>query len=1517
MAKPISEGRDSSPLPSCPVVAIGASIHHLDALHDFLAHLTPQSGATFVLLMDYTETQAPSLPQDIKSSSDMPVTLIHEGMKLQPNHVHVIPPACLLRMDKGRLHLEYPAQSPLPQKPIGHFLRSLAEENLSHTVTVILPGTGSDGTLGIRAIKEQGGLTLVMNDNGSSEVDLPVAVMADWVLPAVKLAEKLGELLLLLGRNPLRAEPVMDHANLEAVLNLLHRRHSHDFSCYKPKTLLRRIGRRMVIRECALIEEYLDVLRSSEQEVDALFHDLLIGVTRFFRDEEALACLQEKVITGFLRNRMPHQQLRVWVAGCATGEEAYSLAILLTETLENTDKQIPVQIFATDLHPEAVAFARAGLYPPGIARDLTPERLERFFIAEDNGFRAREELREKILFAHHNLLKDPPFSRLDLISCRNLMIYLEPQTQQKLLSNFHHALRSDGYLFLGASEHLGEAAAYYATVDKKWRLFRKKDTLVPREQRFALSAPWGIKAQKLAPETNHSTANSLGSLAEKKLLRDYAPAAVVVNRDLDVVHFPSGTGEFLTPPIGVASFNLIRMACEDLQPALRSVTFKAFKDRKKTSYASLTVQHGGRLRRLNIIADPFATSIQGEDLLLVVIQEDSAPSDSGQMTAQPTGAQPPVQDKNLLIQHLEEELKNKSESLINAVREYEANHDELMSINEELHSANEELETSREELQALNEELVTVNAEVQTKNEELARTSSDLSNLIKSAHIATIFLDKEGRIRRFTPAAGDIFNLIESDLGRPFHHISGKLDTRSILEGATAVLRKLNVHEQELTTADGQCFLLRIFPYRTLQDVIEGVVMSFVDISLRKAAEEDRERQRNIAEARAQEAEEARRVLQAIIDHVPMGLGVADRNADLVMVSRFGLELMGLSMEQVQQGSVLDYPKMWGMYHLDGERMARPEELPLMRAIRKGEVTIAEEWLLRRADGEQIVVAVHAAPIRSGAGSIAGAVVAWSDITEARLQKTALEESERRLKVVIDNLPAMVFAADDGGQILFWNKECERVTGYLAEDVVGNPMAPERLFADADNRRRWQQVVCNGDTPIEDVELVIRCKNGVRKTILWSNGACTCAIPGWAIWGSGIDITERKETEKALRDARLAAENASRAKSDFLANVSHEVRTPLTIITGAQELLSETSLAPDQRQYLDMAQSSAETLLRLIEDLLDFSRIEARRMELEESPFNLLDTVETTLAGFAMQAAKKKLPIHLQVDPAVPRRILGDSLRMRQVLTNLLSNAVKFTETGSIDVTIGLRKDERIDAAGAMLFFSVRDTGIGIPAEKQSLLFKSFSQLDASATRRYGGTGLGLAISQRIIHTMGGDIWVESEPGQGSEFFFTLPLRPALDSAGMPLSEPLEKPAQTAPLVATAMPQARILVAEDEAMIRHLVSTVLKRKGWEVVTATDGAEAMDRLEKGSFDLVLMDIQMPQLDGMQVTRILRRKEAEIGRRTPVIALTAHAGEDDRRRFLRAGMDGRITKPIQISEFLQTIERALGDRPDFSA
>ncbi len=1509
----------ANPQPAFPVVAIGGA-GELDALKTLLAHLPAESGMAFVVLPHAFPEKKNQLPRLLGSCTEIPVSAARQGTKIHPDQIFVLPPGKDMRLAGGKFTLRPLADIPVSAAPIDTFLRSLAKEQREQAVAVLLSGCEREGALGLKAIRESGGLVILQaQENGRDRKRSAGAIepgLADWVLDPAAIAEKIKALAPLLRREAKAiATPQLEEA-FQRILDLVNRRTGHQFSCYKTNTILRRVNRRMVILGQDDLAGYLQVLQRDDGEIQALFKDLLIGVTRFFRDPEALAVLQQNVIPELVASQGAEGPLRVWVAGCSTGEEAYSLAILLTEYLQTARERREVQIFASDLDADAVSFARTGFYPAGIAQDLSPERLARFFAAEGSGYRVCDSLREMILFAPHNIIKDPPFSRLHLISCRNLMIYLDQATQKKLMTHFHHSLLPGGYLFLGASEHLGEASGFYHVIDKRWRLFQRKETHVPRDFRLSALPPQiGLRPGKPAPAVTVERPAALGALAEKKLLRDYSPAAVVVNRELEVVHFPSETGDFLEPPLGAATLNLIKMAREELRPALRSVSYQAFQEKRKIAASGITLSHGGRQRRLQITADPLSDHQSDQDLLLIVIQEQGDSDDCASSSAPPPATA--SLDHNLLIQHLEEELKQRSDQLTGAMREYEATNEELMSINEELHSANEELETSREELQALNEELVTVNTELHNKNEELGRTSSDISNLIKSAHIAAVFLDREMRVRRFTAASSEIFHLIESDLGRPFHHISGQLDTTPILKGAQQVLNKLQLVEQELATADGRCFILRISPYRTLEDVIEGVVITLLDITRRKQAEEERETQRRIAENRAADAEEARRILQAIIDHVPLGLGVADRDANLVMVSRFGLDLSGLPLEEIRDNSIHDYPKLWGMRHLDGEPVTRVTELPLVRAIRKGEVCIAEEWLLERPDGHRVTASINAAPIRGKGGEITGGVVAWSDITQQRRQQVALQESEKRLKVVIENQPTMVFAADEQGHLVFWNKECERVTGYQAEEIVGNPMATERLFADGEYRRRWRAICGNTMGFHGELELVIRCKNGSHKTILWANGSCYCAIPGWALWGSAIDITERKEVEKALNDARMAAENANRAKSDFLANISHEIRTPLTIIKGAHELLAETELTPYQGQFLHMAHSSADTLLRLIEDLLDFSRIEARRMILYEAPFDLFDTVETTLAGFSMEAAKKKLPIHLDIGPDIPRCIIGDSLRLRQVLTNLLSNAVKFTDQGRLDLRIHLKKDGQPSEDGpAMLFFALRDTGIGIPVDKQGLLFQSFSQIDGSATRRYGGTGLGLAISQRIIQQMGGEIWVESQPGKGSEFFFTLPARPAEEMDMYPGPE-----TKTSPPVSTVETHegspARILVAEDEAMIRHLISTVLKRKGWEVVTACDGAEAMEHLEKTSFDLVLMDIQMPQLDGVQVTRILRQRENEQGLRTPIIALTAHAGEDDRRRFLRAGMDGRITKPIQVGEFLRTIEKTLEDRGARSA
>ncbi|AJF07274.1 CheR family methyltransferase [Geoalkalibacter subterraneus] len=1517
MSPPKRPPQSSPPkaLPPCPIITIGASLQGHRDLEQILSALPPDNEMTFVLMLQQDENDNRRLADRLEQKTSMPVHLAQDGTSLAAGSIFIPPAGREIRLHGDTIRLCESRQAARPSAPLDTFLRSVAEQCGEHAVAVILPQLDRDGVLGVRAIKNAAGTVLVKSDEGDPAGEVIDTVrslgLADWSLPTSELVERLSDMGQRLSKSLSCAEPTQDDKGYDELLQIINRHSGHDFLCYKPNTLIRRIQRRMMIRGQDQYTDYLQLVHEDPREVQSLTQDLLIGVTRFFRDEEALDALVSKALP-----QLPTQAdepLRIWVAGCSTGEEAYTLAILLTEFLESQSRMVDFQIFASDLDAEAISFARRGIYPAGIARDLTPVRLQRFFTEKDHHYQVCKSLREKILFAQHNLLKDPPFSRLNLVSCRNLLIYLQPQAQQKLLLYFHQALIPGGYLFLGASEHLGEAAEHFTAVDKKWRLFQRGNSSLPTAQRFShlgrFSSP-GI----LLPAAPRSAACalSLGTLAEKKLLKEHAPAAAVVNREYEVLHFPSHTGRFLTPPFGEASLNLLKMARKELRPALRSAIHQAFEQKKRICFEEIALDNDPS-QPLKITADPFLDTFSNTDqelLVMVVIEESASCSGRALESAQ---SLTPIEsgDKDLMIRYLEEELREKSDQLAQVLREYESSNEELMSINEEMHSANEELETSREELQALNEELVTVNTELQSKNDELARTTSDMTNLIKSAGISTIFLDRELRLRRFTPAVTQLFHLIESDLGRPFHHISGHLATETILDAARQVLTNLHGQEQEMTADDGRCFVLQISPYRTPADVIEGVVISFLDITARKEAEIEREYQRQRAESRAREAEESRRILQAITDHIPLGLGVADRDGKLLTISRYGLELGGLRPEQVHQTAVSDYPKLWDMRRPQDNQPPQMQELPLIRALQHGEITIGEKWLLTSPQGRKIVASIHAAPIRTREGEITGAVVAWSDVTTERRQKIELQQSEQRLKVVIANMPAMVFAADAEGRLVFWNKECERVTGYQAEEVVGNSLIADRLFIDAEQRRAWMEVCHGVSDAYQDLELEIRCRDGSRKTILWGNGSCYCTIPDWDIWGTAIDITERKETEKALQKAREASDNANRAKSDFLANVSHEIRTPLTIIKSAHELLSESPLSSYQHQFLNMAQSSADTLMRLIEDLLDFSRIEARRLTLESTPFDLIDMVETTLAGFAMESAKKKLPIHFHCDESVPRQIIGDSLRLRQVLTNLLSNAVKFTDRGSIDLRITLRRDEKIDKDSAMLFFSVEDTGIGIPPDKLSLLFQSFSQVDTSATRRYGGTGLGLAITQRIITLMGGEIWVESTEGEGSRFFFTIPalaaeiIQPAADTGK-------QSPPPTDEQSETVNDEVRILVAEDESMIRHLVGTVLERKGWTVIGARDGKEAMSHLENEIFDLVLMDIQMPHLDGIEVTRILRQKEAEIGRRTPVIALTAHAGEDDRRRFLRAGMDGRITKPIKIGDFLQTIEKILGDR-----
>jgi two-component system CheB/CheR fusion protein len=832
---------------SFPIVGIGASAGGLEALEQFLGHVPAGSGMAVVIVQHLDPTRKGIMSELLQRTTGMKVVQVKDRTAVQPNCVYVIPPNKDMSILHGVLHLLAPASPRGLRLPIDFFFRSLAQDQQEHSIGVILSGMGSDGTLGLRAIKEKAGLVLVQEPATAKFDGMPRSAvdagLADITAPADELPEKI---LAYLQRTPLiaSAEVELDdktQSALEKIVILLRARTGHDFSLYKRNTLYRRIERRMGIHQIVKMVSYVRYLQENQQELDLLFKELLIGVTNFFRDPAAWEQLRTQAVPELLASRQPGQALRVWVPGCSTGEEAYSMAITLKEAVEQYAPKgnYAVQIFATDLDRDAIDKARQGIYPETIATDVSPERLKRFFTKEERGYRVRKEIREMVIFAPQNLIMDPPFTKLDILSCRNLLIYLTSAVQKKLMPLFHYSLSPGGILFLGSAETIGGATELFTPLSGKSRLFRRPESaLRPEPVEFPSSFSAGppaisVKSPDLKP------AGSLQTLADQLVLQRYAPPSVLANDKGDIFYISGRTSKYLEPAAGKANWNIFAMARDGLRYELSGAFQKALRQKEGVVLHGLKVGTNGGTQYVDVTVQQLDEPGPLHGLVMIVFTDVLAP-----VTAEASASMPKSHVRGARVAELEKELqqvhaeaRTTREEMQTAQEEFRSTNEELQSTNEELQSTNEELTTSKEEMQSLNEELQTVNAELQAKVDELSRVSNDMKNLLNSTDIATLFLDNDLNVRRFTPQATKIIKLIPSDAGRPITDLASGLRYPELAEDAREVLRTLASAEKPIAARDGRWFTVRIMPYRTLDDRIDGVVITFANITAAKTLE--------------------------------------------------------------------------------------------------------------------------------------------------------------------------------------------------------------------------------------------------------------------------------------------------------------------------------------------------------------------------------------------------------------------------------------------------------------------------------------------------------------------------------------------------------------------------------------------------------------------------------------------------------------------------------------------------------
>ncbi|MBU1107661.1 MAG: PAS domain-containing protein [Candidatus Riflebacteria bacterium] len=836
-----------------PIVGIGASAGGLAAFEAFFSGMPADTdpGMAFILVQHLAPDHKSILTELIRRYTRMEVFEVEDGMTVHPNCTYIIPPNNDMAFFKGTLQL-LPPSSPRGQRlPIDFFFRSLAQDQHERAIGIVLSGTGSDGTLGLRAIKSEGGMIMAQSPSSAEFNGMPDNALATGLVDYELIPAKMPAQLIAYANNAFirpspgntaKSAPKNENA-MQKIFVVLRSQTGHDFSQYKTTTIHRRIDRRMAVQQIETIDNYVNYLQRSPDEVEALFYDMLIGVTNFFRDSEAFEFLEKKIIPKLFAGKPENAVIRVWSPGCSTGEEAYSIAILLMEHMDKLKQRNTVQLFATDIDSRAIAKAREGIYPAGIAADISPERLAKFFTAEPDGraYRINKNIRDLLVFSEHNMIKDPPFSKLDLLSCRNLLIYMGSEIQKQLIPLFHYALKPGGFLFMGTSETVGDFDDLFNVLDRKFKLYQRKEILY--------SAPH-IGAGQFLPSISDITKKQLNTtgkqlvsrkqplreLTEEALLKHFEPSAVLVNNQGIILYQNGHTGMFLEPAPGeAATSNVFKMAREGLKEALTSAMHQAVSQNKTGHYKNLRVKTNGHFTTVNLTVKPTtAGSVDSSSSLYLIILEEMP--DVPLSPAEPVDTSIPVDARiDALQQDLKvqkEYLKNTNEALKTSTEELRSSSEEMQSVNEELQSTNEELETSKEELQSINEELATVNTELQTKVIDLTRANNDMNNLLAGTGIATLFVDLKLRILRFTPSASAIINLIQSDIGRPVAHIaSNLLNYNQLVADVKMVLENLVPKEITVSTPDGKVFTMRILPYRTLDNVIEGAVISFVDIT--------------------------------------------------------------------------------------------------------------------------------------------------------------------------------------------------------------------------------------------------------------------------------------------------------------------------------------------------------------------------------------------------------------------------------------------------------------------------------------------------------------------------------------------------------------------------------------------------------------------------------------------------------------------------------------------------------------
>jgi PAS domain S-box-containing protein len=1308
-----------------PVVGIGASAGGLEAFTALLKALPPDTGMAFVLVQHMDPKHESLLYQLLSKATTMPVAQVADRTRLEPNRVYVIPPNKDLTVDRGVLRLANLRSGPMP---IDNFFSSLARDRQEKAIGVILSGTASDGTRGLKAIKGVGGITFAQDQKTAKYTGMPMSAVASGCVDFVLRPQQIAHQLQRLAQHPGVAaseevsEPPEESEALQTVFRLLRTTTDVDFSLYKPATIKRRIERRMLLRETPDLDQYARYLQTHPSEIHDLFEDILIPVTSFFREPETFRVLQNDVFPKITHGRKA-KSIRIWVAGCSTGEEAYSIAIALLEYLGSQATAVKIQIFGTDLSERGIQVARNGLYADSAVENVSQDRLRRFFLKTEGGYQIAKSIREICIFARHNLAQDPPFAKLDLISCQNVFIYLDASLQKRIMAGFHYALQPSGFLVLGKSETPMAYTDFFALEDRKNKIFsRKPGTVRPLPALPILSSE---KIRPAAPASAEASTSHLAEEARRILLENYSAPAFIVDSDLNILHFQGDTSPFIKPSTGAVSFHLLKMLRPEFAVDIRSLIHRARKDRTPVSKEGIEVELGGQPKRVVMEVVPVqAANSTASNFMVLFPKMEPVPQESPREHLVPGTGPSDRREVAVLRRELattRQSLKSITEDQEVANEELKTANEEILSSNEELQITNEELETAKEELQSTNEELTTLNEELQNRNVELSSFAEDLSSLLTGINIPILILDDRRRIRRFTPAAQRVFNLIPTDIGRPFDDISSNFEAPDWNELISRVTDRSQTVETDVAGRNGRWYSLRMRPYKTSDSKIDGILMALIDVDLLK-------RQLGSIEESLKSSQELYRLM-------------AENTRDLVALLGADLKYIYVSPSREK---LLGYSPQETIGKLPTE-FSHPDDrknvaLAFKKAVRSGSSSQSTYRVMSK-DGKEFWFEALISPILDDKGKVTRLLSASRDITERKRADDKLRESEFTVRTLLESASQGIIVVDPTAEIVLANRAAEDMFGYRKMELLGiriDNLIPQPVRAQHNKEHRHFFVEPEAPPMGVGLNLFGRRKNGkefpveVRLSYMQANQE-TLAV------AFVTDVSEHKQAEAALQESHDKLVDLSGKlmsvqdeESKRIARELHDAFSQELAALSTESMLLKRELPPEARGAAKKMEGVALRIGKLATDIQQLSR------RLHPS---ILDDLGLAAALRAECNAFSQLHgIHTDfASSQVPKSIPGNvALCLYRIAQQSFQNIAKHSGAQRVNVDLAVKKGE--------LYLRIEDFGHGF----------DLHGLQGQKRRK---PGLGLISMEERVRSVGGTLTVDSKPGKGTRVQARVPLK--------------------------------------------------------------------------------------------------------------------------------------------------------------